>query len=97
MAKKKRDLTLDDTKTSRLLEAVQFSRDRMQVFREQRLAAVRAYVGSNYGEMGSSDKVPLNLMQMAVNIYRRQVAARAPQASIVARDPKLAPTAPDFE
>lgn len=97
MAKTKRDLTLDDTKTSRLLEAVQFSRDRMQVFREQRLAAVRAYVGSNYGEMGSSDKVPLNLMQMAVNIYRRQVAARAPQASIVARDPKLAPTAADFE
>lgn len=97
MAKKTRDLSLDPMKTSRLLEAVQFSRDRMQPFREQRLAAVRAYVGSNYGELGSKDKVPLNLMQMAVNIYRRQVAARAPQALIVPRDPALAPTAADFE
>lgn len=94
---KKRDLILDETKTSRLLEAVQFSRERMQPFREQRLSAVRAYVGSNYGDMAGSDKVPLNLMQMAVNIYRRQVAARAPQALIVARDPRLAPTADDFE
>lgn len=97
MAKKKRDLTLDEKKTSRLLEAVQQSRNRMQPFREQRLAAVRAFVGSNYGEMSSDDKVPLNLMQMAVNIYRRQVAARAPQAMIIARDPRLAATADDFE
>ena len=94
---KKRDIKLDERRTSRLLEAVQFSRDRMQPFREQRLAAVRAYVGSNYGEMGSTDKVPLNLMQMAVNIYRRQVAARAPQVLIVPKDNKLAPTAADFE
>lgn len=97
MAKKKRNLTLDDKQASRLLESVQFSRNRMQPFREQRLAAVRAYVGSNYGELGATEKVPLNLMQMAVNIYRRQVAARAPQALIVARDQSLAPTAADFE
>ena len=97
MARKKRDLTLDSQKTSRLLEAVDYSRRRMQPFREQRLAAVRAYVGSNYGEMGASEKVPLNLMQMAINIYRRQVAARAPQALIVPRDPRLAATADDFE
>lgn len=94
---KKREIKLDDTRTSRLLDAVQYSRDRMQPFREQRLAAVRAYVGGNYGEMSSSSKVPLNLMQMAVNIYRRQVAARAPQAMVVARDPRLAATADDFE
>lgn len=97
MARKKRDLTLDSKKASRLLEAVDYSRRRMQPFREQRLAAVRAYVGSNYGEMGASEKVPLNLMQMAVNIYRRQVAARAPQALIVPKDPRLAATADDFE
>jgi len=97
MARKKRDLTLDSQKASRLLEAVDYSRRRMQPFREQRLAAVRAYVGSNYGEMGASEKVPLNLMQMAVNIYRRQVAARAPQALIIPRDPRLAATADDFE
>ena len=68
---KKRNLTIDDKKASRLLESVDFSRNRMQPFREQRLAAVRAYVGSNYGEMGANEKVPLNLMQMAINIYRR--------------------------
>lgn len=97
MARKKRDLTLDSKRASRLLEAVDYSRRRMQPFREQRLAAVRAYVGSNYGEMGAAEKVPLNLMQMAVNIYRRQVAARAPQALIVPKDPRLAATADDFE
>lgn len=94
---KKRNLTIDDKKASRLLESVDFSRNRMQPFREQRLAAVRAYVGSNYGEMGANEKVPLNLMQMAINIYRRQVAARAPQALVIPKDPRLAPTAADFE
>lgn len=98
MAKKKtEDFMLDAQRVSRLLESVSYSRLRMQPFREQRMASVRAFVGSNYGEMGSSDKIPLNLMQMAVNIYRRQVAARAPQALIVSRDPNLAATASTFE
>jgi hypothetical protein len=94
---KKRNLTIDEKKASRLLESVDFSRNRMEPFRQQRLASVRAYVGSNYGEMGANEKVPLNLMQMAINIYRRQVAARAPQALVVAKDPRLAPTAANFE
>ena len=62
-------------KMSRLSDAMEYSRRKMQPFRENRLSHIRQYVGSNYSETGASDKNPINLLEMAINIYRRQGAA----------------------
>ena len=84
-------------KMSRLSEAIQYSRTRMQPFRENRLKAIRQYVGSNYSDNGSSDRVPVNLLEMAINIYRRQVAANSPQVLVTTKNMDLMPEASDFE
>ena len=84
-------------KMARLSDAMQYSRRRMQPFRENRLKAIRQYVGSNYSDNGTSDRIPVNLLEMAVNIYRRQVAANAPQVLVSSKDPALQAEASDLE
>ena len=54
-------------KMSRLSEAIMFSRRKMQPFRENRLKAIRQYVGTNYSENGATDKVPINLLEQAIS------------------------------
>tara|TARA_R110002051_G_scaffold126025_3_gene199371 strand:- start:1947 stop:3749 length:1803 start_codon:yes stop_codon:yes gene_type:complete len=84
-------------KMSRLSEAMQYSRRKMQPFRENRLSHIRQYVGSNYSESGAGDKVPINLLEMAINIYRRQVVASRPQVLVSTKSNKLKAEAADFE
>ena len=88
---------MDCDKLGRLSKAVEYSRRKMQPFREKRLHAIRQYVGSNYGDYGPNDKVPVNLMEMALSIYKRQVAARSPQVLVTSDNPLAAPVATNFE
>jgi len=84
-------------KMSRLSEAIMYSRRKMQPFRENRLRAIRQYVGTNYSDYGAEDKVPVNLLEMAINIYRRQVAANRPQVIVRTKNSDLKAEAADFE
>ena len=68
----------------------------MQPFRRQRTAMVRQFVGQEYGDVNQRRRTPVNLMRLATTIYRRQVAARAPQALVVPYDDRLAPAAEDL-
>jgi hypothetical protein len=88
---------MDGDKIARLAGAVEYSRRKMQPFREKRLQAIRQYVGSNYGDYGPMEKVPVNLMEMALSIYKRQVAARSPQVLVTSDNPAAAPIAGNFE
>jgi hypothetical protein len=54
----------------------------MKPFREQRAEATKQMVGAHYGEDGAGDKVPVNLLELACNVYTRQLAARAPKAIV---------------
>ncbi len=73
----------------RLREAVRWSRQRQEPFRRTRLYALKQYVGTHYGEKGAEFRVPVNLMELAVSIYSRQLAARAPRALVTTRVPAL--------
>lgn len=88
--------TLND-KMVRLSEAIMFSRRKMQPFRENRLRAIRQYVGTNYSENGADDKVPINLLEQAINIYRRMVAANRPQVLVRSKNADLKAESSDFE
>lgn len=79
-----------------LMGALADSYRRLQPFRERANMLMSEYAG-DYGEQAERKRTPLNLMQMAVGIYRRQVAARAPRYLVVPDDPALAPFADDFE
>lgn len=87
----------DSRSLDRLARAVDFSRWRLQPFRENRLSALRNFVGAHYSWSGSQQRVPLNLLQLACNIYLRQLVSRAPRAMVSARDPNLKPVAADMQ
>lgn len=83
------------TERSRLIASIEWSREKLQPFRENRNKFVRQYVGFNYAEegQGSSDKVPVNMMELAINIFSRHLAASKPMAMVRTPHPQLKSTA----
>ena len=65
-----------------LSKAVGYSRDRLKVFRENRLMLMRESVGRHYSDNGAKDKVPINLMELSMNIYLQRLVAQNPQVAI---------------
>lgn len=68
-----------DMSFERLTAAIEHSRMALQPFRETRADLIRNYVGSHYGNEGSTEKVPVNFVEMAINIFCRQAAAQNPK------------------
>ena len=58
------------------------SRQQLRVFRENRLSAIRDYVGKWYSEDGSPQKQPANLLELALTIYMQNLAPQAPQCLV---------------
>ena len=63
----------------RLAAAWEHSRKHLRHFRAQRTLASNLYVGSNYGEGGTSKAQIINLIALGVDIFTRHLAARAPR------------------
>lgn len=78
---------------SRLRDAVDGSRKKLEPFRRQRHDFIKQFIGKHYSDNGAGDRVPVNLMELAVNIYTRQLAARAPRAMVTTVPRKLKATA----
>lgn len=75
---------------------MEYSRRRLEPFRTHRHDAVREYAGAHYSDDGADDRVPINMLELAVNIYMRQLAARAPQALVTTTYRELKATAADM-
>ena len=82
---------------SRLKSAVSHSRRRLEPYRVRRLAALREYVGRNYSDQGAADRVPVNFIELAINIYSRQLASRRPAITIGTRQRELRIFSKEFE
>ena len=76
---------------SRLRDAMRFSRRKLEPFRRRHKEAIEQYVGIDYSEGGSDKPVYLNLMEIAANIYERQLAARPPKVLVFTHSKKLRP------
>ena len=88
---------MDMNNYQRLQNAFQFSRDKLTPFRQRRLHTVRSYAGGNYGD-GTNDRAhPVNLLGMAIDIYRRNLAARRPKVDVVPIRKEMAGTAKKAE
>jgi hypothetical protein len=81
----------------RLNNAREWSRRRLRPFRENRYAAIQQMVGAHYSESGSEDRVPVNLLLLAAEIYTRHLAARRPAVLADTVHDRLKPQALDFE
>jgi len=85
----------DDLK--RLRDAMSFSRNKLRAFREDRLDAIKQYVGKYYGENGADEEVPVNYYELAVTIYMQQLVGGAPRASVSPLEQNLKPHATDLK
>lgn len=68
-----------------LSKAVGYSRECLKEFRDVRKELLRSYVGKNYSENGAEDKIPVNLLEMAINIFQQRLVAKEPQVSVKAK------------
>ena len=80
----------------RLIGAVKQSLREKLPFDRKRKEAYEQFVGFHYGENGG-DKVPLNFIELAANIYRRALVASSPAALVVPPSQSLVPQATSFE
>jgi len=76
---------------SKLTSAIRQSRRALEPFRENRLAAIRQYVGNHYSNDGTKEKVPVPLLAMSIRIFLRHLVARRPAALITSQRPELKP------
>ena len=74
---------------TRLREAMKWSRKKLKPFRESNVSLIKQYAGKHYSDNGSADIVPVNYIELAVGIYRYQLAAAAPKALVTTPYPKL--------
>ena len=67
---------------SKLSGAFEWSRLRLLPFREERVRNLKTYLGRHYNGETSSDRVPVNMLEMAVQIYRRNLMTNTPGVRI---------------
>lgn len=77
----------------RLVEAARWSRRQLEFFRQQRRHAIKQYCGAHYSENGAPDKVPVNLLKQAMQVFQRSLVAQAPRAMVSTTRPHLKPIA----
>ncbi len=91
---------IDPTQTkdlTRLCEAVEGSRRELQPFREKRMKMIRQFVGSNYGDINNTTKVPVPLLEQAVSVYSRALVSRNPGVMISSNYRQRKPAAAMFQ
>lgn len=86
-----------EIKWQKLRSAVEWSRLRLRPYRESRMDALKQYVGAHWNSDTQSERYPINLLELAVQVYRRQLAARRPAVTIAARDRRDKPLAATLE
>jgi hypothetical protein len=65
-----------------LSQAAGYSFGQLKVFRENRKAAVKQYVGTHYSDNGAAYKVPIPMIELAVNVYLQLLVASCPRVAI---------------
>lgn len=80
----------------RLAKAVGWSRRKLEPFRKNRVETIKQYVGSHYSDSGAGDRVPLDLIELAVGVYAYQLAARSPQGLVTTEFLELKAMAADL-
>ena len=88
---------LNETQFKRLRGSIDWSERQFEYPRRKRRQAVKQFVGYHYSEGGASKRVPTPFLKMAVNIYVRLLAARAPRVLMTTKRPDLKWVAANME
>lgn len=81
----------------RLIDAMDTARRKLEPYRTNRLELIRQFVGKHYSDNAARDRVPVNLIELAVNIYLQHLVAQSPQVLIDTFYEELKPQAMMFQ
>ena len=81
----------------RLRRSVEASRRKLEPFRSRHRQAVEQYVGVYYSDDAAQRPVHVNLMELAAQVYERNLSARPPQALVLTRNRDLRPVGVKYE
>ena len=82
---------------SKLHESIEWANQTLAKHREERVGAIMSFCGSHYVKDGTCPATPVNLLELAVTIYIRLLAARAPKCLVSTDISALRPFAADME
>ncbi len=80
-----------------LATSVEWSRRRLEAFRKHRFEHIRQYVGYHYSADGTRDRVPVPLMELAIDTYSQHLAARQPRVLVTTEKPELRASSLEIE
>jgi hypothetical protein len=80
-----------------LSKSIGYSWGVLEVFRDNKLDLVKQYVGRHYSKNGADDKVPINLLELAINIYLQRLVAQNPAVDITTEVKELKELCTRFE
>lgn len=83
----------DEDALKRLRDSIRWSEEKLHSFRTLHKNILKQYVGKHYGTGGAADKVPINLIELGVNIFQRQIASSAPSSLVTTIHRELKPVA----
>ena len=69
----------------------------LRPFREHRKKSLEEFVGRNYSENGAPDRVPVNFIELATQVYVRLLVSATPQVSVLTDLRQLRPSAAELE
>jgi hypothetical protein len=80
----------------KLRNSMRWSFKKLEPFRLTRKKLIDTYTGGSYGDGGESGAVPINLLELAVSIYQRQLASHTPQVVVDTKSFALRPVATEL-
>jgi len=88
---------ISDKKFEKIMDSVEWSEARLQKPREERIKAIREFVGMHYQDAGADRRVVVPFIKLSVGIFLRMLAAKAPRAMVSTKNIARTPVAKDFE
>lgn len=88
--------TLSRVNIQRLDQARRNGVKRLIPYRQKRIEMIEQYAGRNYANNMSVDRVPVNMMELLVNVLRRHLVSRRPNVRVSTPYQQLKPIASDL-
>lgn len=87
----------DADQLKQLHASIDWSIEQMKPHRVRRLENMAQYVGHGYGEDAAPDSVPINMIELGVNILQRFISSHMPQCMVGSNYKEMLPAAADLE
>lgn len=82
---------------AKLYDKIEDDYSRLQPFRDKRFELLKTYVGKHYSDYGSEKNMPVNFLELIVNILLRQLSANNPRVLCTTHYEQLQSTSYDAE